>query len=418
MIDAEFQTELTKLYNSISQSEPGTNKNKLSEQINNLKKHKLYKSNSNIINLAETAVTKNDKKSLKDFQKLFKKKYDEDTHDPNFKLARPDTVKTKKVYDYKVEGKIESGIKDLDTFLSLIQPMINILFIQVWKGIYGIADLSQSAGEKFTTWKERREDIKRSWKTLQAMGVIPYDRKLSFKGGNNAAEDLVGSYFQDHMKNKMNNILLNDLIKKKETNINEELKKEKNEKISEYEEKINEHLKGTPSNQKKKLKNDLMQKYIKQLDKRLEKKKQDELWKYMDSPYIKEGQYKRNKLFDMGVDNWDTDRQAINSSLQELIKTSCRDETGKISDEGKELMKGYVNIIDSFNKKDKDTMKTHWGLDIPYILAEANGRTFRSKKIEDEDYNYIKGYNDNKFQENETSKIFTDAIGALQPKTK
>ena len=238
MIDAEFQTELTKLYNFISQSEPGTNKNKLSEQINNLKKHKLYKSNSNIINLAETAVTKNDKKSLKDFQKLFKKKYDEDTHDPNFKLARPDTVKTKKVYDYKVEGKIESGIKDLDTFLSLIQPMINILFIQVWKGIYGIADLSQSAGEKFTTWKERREDIKRSWKTLQAMGVIPYDRKLSFKGGNNAAEDLVGSYFQDHMKNKMNNILLNDLIKKKETNINEELEKEKNEKISEYEEKI------------------------------------------------------------------------------------------------------------------------------------------------------------------------------------
>ena len=124
--------------------------------------------------------------------------------DEPFKLSRPKIDKIKKMYTYKVEGKIKSGIPDLDNFLAIIQPAINQVIIQPWKLIYGTVDAKNYAFEKFENWQSKINNLKTAWGTLEKLGAIPKDKKFKYFGDINKKEDEIAGYFNAYATDIMN----------------------------------------------------------------------------------------------------------------------------------------------------------------------------------------------------------------------
>lgn len=124
--------------------------------------------------------------------------------DEPFKLSRPKIDKIKKIYTYKVEGKIKSGIPDLDNFLAIIQPAINQVIIQPWKLIYGTVDAKNYAFEKFENWQSKINNLKTAWGTLEKLGAIPKDKKFKYFGDINKKEDEIAGYFNAYATDIMN----------------------------------------------------------------------------------------------------------------------------------------------------------------------------------------------------------------------
>ncbi len=297
---------------------------------------------------------------------------DKITDPDKFKLDRAEIEKIKKIYTYKVEGKITSGIKELDSFLEIVQPVINLAIIQPWKVIYGIGDGLTAAKETFTNWQEKRKSLKEMWNTLKAMGVDLKEDELPLKLMNNEKmEDLVAGYFNSYMTNKLNNDMYEYTISKKQ----QELKKL-----------------------------ELSEKDIK-----------TELENYKNSDYIKTEKYKRTKLFDTTQDAIPV-RKILDKELQNLIGNKCRDpQTGKISEDGENFMKGYAKLIDLFNKKDKDIIPKYYACDIKYIMEEANGRLFTQIPIEKEDTDTIIKTQDGEIEKMDQQNIFQNVLSKLQP---
>ena len=68
---------------------------------------------------------------------------EQDEFDPEKDLSRPKPDEVKKIYKYKVEGKITSKIDELDQFLGIIQPVLNQLIIIPWKFVYEGMDMKK-----------------------------------------------------------------------------------------------------------------------------------------------------------------------------------------------------------------------------------------------------------------------------------
>ena len=243
---------------------------------------------------------------------------EDDIFETDFKLSRPEKEKIKKIYKYKVEGKITSGIEDLDTFLGIIQPALNQIVITGWKGIFGLSDLKNFALENFENWQAKKKNLATAWKTLQALGFVDANEKFSYLGSNKEKEDLIAKIFNDNMCRKLNEFL----------------------KEEEFRNSVSTEQDGS-----------------------------------QNTPINDANSFKpRRKFFDHKY-SAEEPRIVLVSTLQNLIKDKCRDENGKISEDGEKLLKGFSVIIDLFNMEDKDTIPNYYAKDFAYIFKEAKKRT-------------------------------------------
>ena len=280
-----------------------------------------------------------------------------------YELKRPDKEKIKQLYDYKVEGKIESGIKDLDNFLSLIQPAINQCIILAWKPIFGLMDVHKAAQENHEAWQKRKAELKEGWDTLQAMGITtkPFNWLKPIKD----QEDEMALLFNNHMCKHMNATI---------DHYRDDVLREKKEEIRG----------NTPDSVEAQAKID----------------------EYERNDYVKDETPNRTDLFDDTKDpRWS--RYTIDDEFLNLLKLKdkkdgkliARDDKGKITDKGKSLMKGYSVLLDLFNKKGKSDFYEKYVCDMEDLMKKANiakgdyslRKKYNKEKIEDIDLmNYMK----------------------------
>ena len=282
--------------------------------------------------------------------------------DESFELAKKtEKAKLKKLYDYKVEGQITSGIKELDEFLKIIQPAINQAIIQPWKLIYGVNDKFQESKEALISWDKDRKDLKNAWKTLQVMGLIDENDKVSFFEGNSKVKNKLAGKLHSYLVDQANKDIYDELIADKTEELTKKITDNNN-----YEESWTDQEKANYEQQK--------QNYI-----------DSELTTYKNSDEFKNklGNARYTKLFDT-TKNYEIQKNVINKALLNLIKNHCRDGE-KISDDGKKYMEGYTYILDLFNTNNDDSFIDSYYEDIEYILKEAKkGHRFEKGFIEDE----------------------------------
>lgn len=276
--------------------------------------------------------------TLEEDKKLAEAEISEDEIEDQDLISRPETDDIKKIYKYNVEGKITSGISELDQFLEIIQPALNQLIIVPWKFIYGAIDVKNVAFEKFGNWQSQQKDVDSINKALVEMGAI---NKGEFTPGFNLKknQNQVANYFNRYMCKKLNTELAEDKIK----NFDEECEELKNE--------------TNPKTGKK---------YT-----------QDEAEEFLNKKYEP-----RKKFFDFSKET-DTPKRVLTKELAELVR-KCREKGGgKINDDSKKVLNGFAAAIDLFNTKNKDIIKNNYANAVNSILAHLEDSTFGEGNVED-----------------------------------
>lgn len=132
-------------------------------------------------------------------------------------VPRKDADNIKRQWKYKVEGKITSGIGELDDFLGIIQPGLDLILKTGAKLFYeGIVDPieekftgNEELGIKsdFTKWCENEEGLKKSYDFLHRFGGMPNTDIFKYKIGKHKVmkdEDHVASYFNQMIVDRIN----------------------------------------------------------------------------------------------------------------------------------------------------------------------------------------------------------------------
>ncbi|MCR5506599.1 MAG: hypothetical protein K6F04_01985 [bacterium] len=255
-----------------------------------------------------------------------------------FDPSRPKTDDIKKMYKYKVEGKITSGISELDQFLEIIQPALNQLIIIPWKLRYELIDARNDMLEKWKVWQDEVKNLRNDFETLKVMDPEMMNGvELSSRYNVKKMQKEVLSYFNKYQTRQLNNQLDED----KETDIL------------------------------------VMMNGAQQAGQPITR---EEAEKLLDNDKYT----KRKKIIDYSKEA-KTSRKVLAQECQKLIKNHCRGSDGKITDDGKNYLKGYAHMIDLFNLEGKD--KIHQFTDATeFIMDESNGRSKAgAKAIEDED---------------------------------
>ncbi len=310
----------------------------------------------------------------------------------NFELAKKaEKAKLKKLYEYKVEGQITSNIKELDDFLKIIQPLINQAIIQPWKLVYATGDALTSSKEALVSWDKERKDLKNAWKTWQVMGLIDENDKITFGKGNSKVKNILAG--------KLHAKLLDDINK----DIYDELINDKAEKLGgEFITKNN-----VDENWTDKEKADYEQKKQNFIDKGLTD--------YKNSDYIKNGEYKRTKVFDTSQ-RYEEPKNAINNMLLDLIRNHCRDGE-KITDDGKKYIDAFGYVLDLFNTDNNDYILNKYCEDVEYIATEAKkGYRFEKGLIENEDQKNITEEREKKSKDDDITDILKKAFENMKGK--
>ena len=291
-----------------------------------------------------------------------------------YALKRPDKERVKQLYKYKVEGKITSGIKDLDNFLGLIQPAINQLIIAAWKPIFGIADAGKLAGENFERWQKRNQDLSDGWKFLQSRGIIPKDKPFRWAQNIEEKENEMAGYFNAYMCNQMNASIQKD---------NAEYLKDKEQVF--YESRLKE---TNDENIARSFAQKDMEDY----------KKSKEYQDYMKT----DGAYRTDLFDESKPPRWS--RTIID---KELLKCISRDDKNKLTEDSKKAMKGYSIVLDLFNKKNSDDFYENYFLDIDPLMKKAKDPIYTDDdKIENIDIEqFMKQRDDDEKEERKQRKI-------------
>lgn len=93
---------------------------------------------------AEAVNATGDERLKAEFQEALNDNNKTEVSEDLDKIASKDELeKVKDVYRYKVEGKLKSDIPELDSFLEIIQPVLNQLVIAFWRPRFGIQDWAQ-----------------------------------------------------------------------------------------------------------------------------------------------------------------------------------------------------------------------------------------------------------------------------------
>ncbi len=132
-------------------------------------------------------------------------------------VPRKDADNIKRQWKYKVEGKITSDISELDDFLGIIQPGLDLILKTGAKLFYeGIVDPieekftgNEELGIKsdFTKWCENEEGLKKSYDFLHQFGGMPKTDVFKYKIGKHRVmkdEDHVASYFHQMIVDRIN----------------------------------------------------------------------------------------------------------------------------------------------------------------------------------------------------------------------
>lgn len=267
--------------------------------------------------------------------------------------AKKEKAKLKKLYDYKVEGQITSGIKELDDFLKIIQPVINQAIIQPWKLIYKTSDKLAESKDAVIGWDKQRKSLKNDWKTLHVMGLID-SNNIPFGKGNSGIENVVAGKFHDRLLKEVNKNVYDDLIKNKTTELENDF--------------LSKEYKGPPYetlDDKEKIE--------------YQKKKKDfinqKLDEYKNSDDMKNGKWKRTKVFDT-TQSYEPVRDVINKLFLDLIKDHCVDKNNVVTEDGQKYMEGFIHMIDLFNRDDNSYIKEKYCEDLGYIMSEAKKPSF------------------------------------------
>ncbi len=288
---------------------------------------------------------------------------EQDEFDPEKDLPRPKIDgDIKKIYNYKVEGKITSGISELDQFLEIIQPALNQLIIIPWKFVYTAFDAKKMAFEKIKNYYEKQNIVGNMHEALKLMSfddengntikAIP-DGDEFVRGWNlKKNQGQIAGYFNHYMCAKLDK----KLKENKEARINKIMNK-KNIGHSEAEQIF----------------------------------KKEEIGDFIDngfSPSDAEEEYRkkyepRKKFFDFSKEA-DTAQNVLVEEFQNLIR-KVRGPDGKVSDENMKKLSGFIAMIDLFNLNDKDMIPNNYGYTLSYMLSEIQSRSKPGKpRIEDD----------------------------------
>ncbi len=269
---------------------------------------------------------------------------EQDEFDPEKDLSRPKPDEVKKIYKYKVEGKITSKIDELDQFLGIIQPVLNQLIIIPWKFVYEGMDMKKMMFERFGVYQKRHKDVDNMHEALKSM---------QFDDGNGNMVKAVPNGM--NLKNGVN------------------LKKSQN--------------------QAAKLFNDYM---CEALNKKLDEQREEYIQSIMSEQnitraeaenQIDESKYKhRTKFFDFSKE-YKTPRKVLTTEFAKLVR-NCRDNKGKIDDAGKKKLSGFIAMIDLFNMDDKDIIPNNYANIIHNMSGDKwenlESPTFGEGHIEDD----------------------------------
>ncbi|MBR1544511.1 MAG: hypothetical protein IJ638_01020 [Alphaproteobacteria bacterium] len=301
------------------------------------------------------------------FQANVNEEEKDDTINPT-DVKYPDADDIKKMYKYKVEGKITSGIAELDQFLEIIQPALNKLIIIPWKLRYEMIDARNDMLDKWKNWQSERKNCLNAWETLKVMDPEMMEGKeLSSKYNIKKMQKDLATYF-------------NSYVMKNENFAEEKLTLEL-EKQNEILEIMNDTQQaGHPITKE-------------EAEQQIDSKKYSARKKVID--YSKSA---------------NAPRRALTEECQKLVKNHCRSDDGKISDSGKKYLKGYSYMIDLFNREDKD--KIHQFTDgVEYVLDQANGRSKAgADPIESID---VIAYLDGEEEKKNNMKILADQIAEM-----
>ena len=129
-------------------------------------------------------------------------------------LPRKDADKIKKQYQYKVEGKITSGLSELDTFLGMIQPGLDLILKTGAKLFYeGIVDNvekkflgndEQGVKSDFAIWAENKDGLKKSYDFLHKYGNLPETDTFKYRTNTIKDENHVATYFNQMIVDRIN----------------------------------------------------------------------------------------------------------------------------------------------------------------------------------------------------------------------
>ncbi|MGN0929882.1 MAG: hypothetical protein ACI4N3_04540 [Alphaproteobacteria bacterium] len=129
-------------------------------------------------------------------------------------LPKKDADRIKKQYQYKVEGKITSGLSELDDFLGIIQPGLDLILKTGAKLFYeGIVDNVEKAflGNKeqgvksdFEVWAERKKNLKSDYDFLHTYGKLPKTDTFKYSKNTDKDENHVATYFHQMIIDKIN----------------------------------------------------------------------------------------------------------------------------------------------------------------------------------------------------------------------
>ncbi len=245
-------------------------------------------------------------------------------------VPRPEIKEdAKQIYKYSVEKKITSGIPELDQFLGIIQPALNQFIIIPWKFFYEGLDATKASLDKFENWRSQNSSVRDTFNEFKNMGIVPGD--TDFKPGWNLKENEIqtAGYFNQFLCQKLNE----ELEARKQTNFASEVVELMNEKnIS-----------------------------------------KDEAIKRVNAKYEP-----RKKFFDFSKES-DIPNEVLTKTFISFIE---RDKDGKVTKESQAKLKAFMNGIDLFNKKDKDTIPSKYANVIIRIMKGLEESTFGKDYIE------------------------------------
>lgn len=267
--------------------------------------------------------------------------------------------KVKKLYTYKVEGEIKSGIEDLDRFLAIIKPALDQVIIAPWRVIYGMGDAGQWCFDHYKAHQEKKKKMSNAWKTLQHFGLKNSDEKFKYSKSNKKNEEEITGLFEQRWLEKLN--------KKVKDKGLEEIKEK-------YREKAIEEISNDPANQGK------TEEELAQL---IEQKTNEKFEKFTKTPEYQtfKNSQPKTKMFDE-KDDPTLAREVIIEDFLGLYRKLRDPNTGEISDDDRKIIGGFMIAVDLFNKKDSSEFTNNFSRYIERI-CEENETPYKGYNVED-----------------------------------
>ena len=265
--------------------------------------------------------------------------------------------KIKKIYTYKVEGEIKSGIEDLDRFLGIIKPALDQVIIAPWRVIYGIGDAGEWCFEHYKAYQDKQKFIKNAWTSINYLDADNGGLgKFNYAKGNKKNLKTVTDAYHKRWLDKLNERIIEEEFEKN-------FKKKNYEKIS-NEIKNNPNYKNIPDDILNTLINSTIKEKLNEFKETPEGKEEKEKIK-------KDTTLQRTNVFAEDEDP----RLARLIIMQDILDQYAKlrqdpkySKNGKLNEDGSKIIGGLVSAVDLFNKKNKKEFHNAFSRYLGYIF--------------------------------------------------